>query len=63
MKTKPKDQAFQIHHERCECGHCRCEHAGITGHLGCSAAKCDCIRYTWPGADADLPANHPRSGS
>ena len=42
-------------HERCTCGHCRCEHAG--GFQGCTRDAA-CMRYTWPGKGADLPADH-----
>lgn len=41
-------------HERCECGHCRCEHAA--GYAACCCCECD--RYTWPGSGAELPADH-----
>lgn len=44
-----------MHHERCECGHCRCEHT--SGFQRCEACT-KCIRYTWPGPGADLPTNH-----
>lgn len=50
MKTK----LLVTKHERCECGRCRCQHEG--GFMGCKATKC--VRYTWPGRGADLPANH-----
>jgi hypothetical protein len=50
------------HHEVCECGHCRCEHsmrfAECTVQL--PLHRCPCIRYTWPGPGADLPADHKR---
>ena len=52
-------------HERCECGHCRCAHED--GYGACLASrdhgsqKCRCVRYTWPGRGADLPANHRRA--
>ena len=41
-----------IHHEVCVCGYCRCAHVG--GYQG----RRGCVRYTWPGGGADLPANH-----
>ena len=43
-------------HELCECGHCRCQHAGTFGkcHI------CICDRYTWPGPGSELPANHAK---
>jgi len=43
-------------HELCACGHCRCEHLG--GYQGCTRDAC--VRYTWPGSGADLPADHAR---
>jgi hypothetical protein len=56
MATKKVHQFTAIHHERCRCGHCRCQH--ISGFAECG--KCTaCIRYTWPGPGADLPPNHP----
>lgn len=47
------------HHERCECGHCRCEHAAGFERCLC----CGCMRYTWPGKGADLPADHHRAAT
>lgn len=50
------DSLLVTKHEKCECGHCRCQH--ISGFAECE--KCTrCVRYTWPGPGADLPANHP----
>ena len=43
-------------HERCTCGHCRCDHA--SGFQGCEVKRCACARYTWPGPGAKVPANH-----
>ena len=45
-------------HERCECGCCRCLH--VSGFMECS--RCDgCIRYTWPGRDANVRLGRPHS--
>ena len=46
---------YNIHHEACECGHCRCRH--LSGYEACGACK-RCRRYTWPGPGADLPPRH-----
>lgn len=54
-QSKPSLIAPGMHHERCECGHCRCQHT--SGFEGCQACR-KCIRYTWPGRGADLPADH-----
>lgn len=47
-----------IHHERCTCKHCRCQH--VSGFEGCAICS-KCLRYTWPGPGADLPSNHKRA--
>ena len=65
MKEKPdvfiealKDRPLLTHHEKCVCGHCRCQHD--SWYQGCDLCP-KCIRYTWPGQGADLPANHARA--
>lgn len=45
-------------HERCTCGHCRCEH--YSGYQECRADRV-CIRYSWPGSGADLKPDHFRA--
>jgi hypothetical protein len=60
----PNTSDFVAHHEVCTCGHCRCDHHA--GFAQCivvnkrTGKACDCIRYTWPGGRADLPADHKR---
>jgi hypothetical protein len=49
-------------HERCDCGHCRCEHDA--GYGACCAPRdhgtqtCRCVRYTWPGPGASMSEDH-----
>jgi hypothetical protein len=43
-------------HERCRCNHCSCHHVG--GFMGCTVEDCLCVRYTWPGEGAAMPADH-----
>lgn len=44
---------MKIHHEICECGHCRCMHRVL--YADCEARGCDCPRYDWPGTHASDP--------
>lgn len=52
----PKRPLLITKHERCTCGHCRCQHDG--GYADCNVKRCTCIRYTWPGGNANLPDGH-----
>ena len=46
-------------HERCTCGHCRCEHQHGFGPCTVEHSQA-CDRYTWPGPGATLPADHAK---
>ena len=47
-------------HELCTCGHCRCAHAmGFAACVGSCPRACQ--RYTWPGPNSELRADHADS--
>lgn len=54
MKKRKAPTGFV--HEKCECGHCRCQHQ--SNYAACLATGCECGRYDWPGVTSVLPHDH-----